>query len=80
MSYFDICEGISAVYRNAGHILGAAFIEISYMQEGKSNTIVFSGDIGNSNDLVLSNLQKCKKADFLYVETTYGDKITVKLE
>ena len=72
--YFDICEGISAVYRNAGHILGAAFIEISYMEDSKSHTIVFSGDIGNSNNIVLSNLQKCKKADTLYVETTYGDR------
>ena len=72
--YFDICEGISAVYRNAGHILGSAFIEISYMEDGKSHTIVFSGDIGNNNELVLPNLQKCKKADILYVETTYGDR------
>ena len=72
--YFDICEGISVVYRNAGHILGSAFIEISYMEDGKSHTIVFSGDIGNNNDLVLPNLQKCKKADALYVETTYGDR------
>lgn len=72
--YFDIAEGISVVYRNAGHILGSAFIEISYMEDGVSRAIVFSGDIGNSNDLVLPNLQKCKKADFLYVETTYGDR------
>ena len=72
--YFDICEGISAVYRNAGHILGAAFIEISYMEDGKSHTIVFSGDIGNNNALVIPNLQQCKKADVLYVETTYGDR------
>ena len=78
--YFDICEGVSAVYRNAGHILGSAFIEISYMEDGKSHTIVFSGDIGNSNDLVLPNLQKCKKADVLYVETTYGDRNHRSLE
>ena len=72
--YFEICEGISAVYRNAGHILGSAFIEISYMEDGTSHTVVFSGDIGNSNNLVLPNLQKCQKADALYVETTYGDR------
>jgi len=78
--YLDICEGISVIYRNAGHILGSAFIEISYMEDGKSHTIVFSGDIGNSNDLVLSNLQKCKKADVLYVETTYGDRNHKSLE
>jgi metallo-beta-lactamase family protein len=72
--YFDICEGISAIYRNAGHILGSAFIEIFYIEDGKSHSIVFSGDIGSNNDLILPNLQKCKKADILYVESTYGNR------
>lgn len=77
---FDICEGVSVVYRNAGHILGASFVEISYVEDEKSNTIVFSGDIGNSNNLVLANLQECKQADFLYVETTYGDRNHKKID
>lgn len=72
--YYDLCEGISFVYRNAGHILGSAFIEISYMENNDSHSIVFSGDIGNNNDLVLPHLAKCKKADYLYVETTYGER------
>ncbi len=73
-TYFELCEGISIVYRNAGHIIGSAFIEISYMQDGTSHTVVFSGDIGNNNNLILPHLQKCKKADTLYVESTYGDR------
>ena len=73
-TYYDLCEGISFIYRNAGHILGSAFIELSYMEDGDSHTIVFSGDIGNSNELVLPDLQKCSKAETLYVETTYGDR------
>jgi metallo-beta-lactamase family protein len=72
--YYDLCEGVSFIYRDAGHILGSAFIEISYMDKNDSHTIVFSGDIGNSNGLVLPNLQKCPRADTLYVETTYGDR------
>jgi metallo-beta-lactamase family protein len=72
--YYDLCEGISFRYKNAGHILGSAFIELSYTQKGKSKTIVFSGDIGNSNHLVLPNLQKCSRANTLYVESTYGDR------
>lgn len=72
--YYDVCEGVSVVYRNAGHILGSAFIEISYMEDSKSHTIVFSGDVGNNNDIILPNLHKCKKADFLYVESTYGNR------
>ncbi len=73
--YFDLFEGISVRYKNAGHILGSAFIEISYMDERKSKKIVFSGDIGNDNLIVLPKLQTCKKSDALYVETTYGDRL-----
>ena len=72
--YYELCEGVSFIYRNAGHILGSAFIELSYMDGGDSHTIVFSGDIGNNNDLVLPDLQKCDKTQSLYVETTYGDR------
>jgi len=72
--FYELCEGVSVRYKNAGHILGSAFIELSYMQDGKSKTIVFSGDIGNSNKLVLPDLQKCARADALYVESTYGNR------
>jgi len=72
--YYDLCEGVSFIYRNAGHILGSAFIELSYMQNRESHTIVFSGDIGNDNGLVMPNLNKCDKTQSLYVETTYGDR------
>jgi len=72
--YYDLCEGVSFVYRNAGHILGSAFIELSYMDKNDSHTIVFSGDIGNDNGLVMPNLNKCDKTQSLYVETTYGDR------
>lgn len=70
----ELCEGVSVTYRDAGHILGSAFIEINYIEHGAPYTIVFSGDIGNDNDMVLPNLQSCKRADYLYVESTYGDR------
>lgn len=73
-TYYELCEGVSFRYKNAGHILGAAFIEFSYMDANDSHSIVFSGDIGNSNGLVLPDLQKCAKAETLYVESTYGDR------
>ena len=72
--YYDLCEGISYRYRNAGHILGSAFIEISYMEDGLSRTVVFSGDIGNSNRLILPDLEENSKADTLFVETTYANR------
>ena len=71
---FELCEGVSVTYRNAGHILGSAFIEIVYEEGGQQRKIVFSGDIGNDNDMVIPNLVPCKDADYLYVESTYGDR------
>ena len=73
-SSYDLCAGVSCVFRDAGHILGSAFIELSYKEKKKEKTIVFSGDIGNDNNLVLPNLQKCSKANYLYVESTYGNR------
>lgn len=69
-----LCEGVTITYRNAGHILGSAFIEMTYTEYKTEHTIVFSGDIGNDNDMVLPDLEKCAHADYLYVESTYGDR------
>lgn len=69
-----IQEGLKVTYRNAGHILGASFIEITYKEDSVEQTIVFSGDIGNDKNLVMENLTKCTYANYLYVESTYGDR------
>ncbi len=71
---FELHKGVQVTYRDAGHILGSAFIEITYTEHKAEHTIVFSGDIGNDNDMVLPSLQPCEKADYLYVESTYGDR------
>ena len=71
---FELQKGVDVTFRDAGHILGSAFIEITYREHGAEHTIVFSGDIGNDNDMVLPNLERCAKADDLYVESTYGDR------
>ena len=67
-------QGIKVTYRDAGHILGASFIEITYMEHGVEQTIVFSGDIGSDNNMVMTNLDKCSHANYLYIESTYGDR------
>ena len=69
-----LTEGVTITYRNAGHILGSAFIEIAYMERGVEQTIVFSGDIGNDNDMVMPDLSTCAQANTLYIESTYGDR------
>lgn len=62
---------ISAVYTNAGHIIGACSIALNL--EGK--TLVFSGDIGRDNDVLMFPPTRPKKADFVFLESTYGNRL-----
>jgi len=69
-----LSENIRAVFRNAGHILDSAMIEISYKEDQKNKKIVFSGDLGNHNDLVMPDPVTLEESDTLYIESTYGDR------
>jgi len=67
-------EGIALTFRNAGHILGSAFVEIKFKENGIEKQVVFSGDLGSTNDFVLPLPEHTRKADALYIESTYGDR------
>jgi metallo-beta-lactamase family protein len=62
--------GLSARFLYAGHILGAAMIELTHAQ----TKIVFSGDLGRPNDIALFDPDIVESADYLIVESTYGDR------
>lgn len=62
---------ISAVFTNAGHIIGACTIELVL----ENKTLVFSGDIGRDNDELMYPPTKPKKADFIFLESTYGNRL-----
>lgn len=62
---------ISAVFTNAGHIIGACSIELNL----ENKTLVFSGDIGRDNDVLMYAPTKPKKADYVFLESTYGNRI-----
>lgn len=66
-----ILGGVTARFRRAGHILGAASIEISW--HGKR--IVFSGDLGRYNDPIMFDPAATGEADYVLVESTYGDRL-----
>lgn len=61
--------------RDAGHILGSAIIELLLQGDGAPKTIVFSGDLGNSPTPLLKSSYIAKKADYLVMESTYGDRL-----
>ncbi len=67
-----ILKDVFVTFKNAGHILDSAFIEIELKKERKR--LVFSGDLGNRNDMVMPSPQRADFADVLYIESTYGDR------
>jgi metallo-beta-lactamase family protein len=62
---------ISAVFTSAGHIIGACSIELIL----ENKTLVFSGDIGRDNDVLMYPPTKPKKADYIFLESTYGNRL-----
>ena len=67
----SVGNGLAFTFRRVGHILGAAFIEV----EAGPTRIVFSGDVGQRNVPILKDPEKPKAADYLVLESTYGDRL-----
>lgn len=69
-----INEEITVRFVDAGHILGSAIIELWIKEDGKEIKLVFSGDLGRRNRPILRDLSRIQKADYVIVESTYGNK------
>ncbi|HOJ14913.1 MAG TPA: MBL fold metallo-hydrolase [Deltaproteobacteria bacterium] len=76
----DVAPGMRARFRNAGHILGSAILELWVRENDHEIKIVFSGDLGKSNKLILKDPAEIFNADYLFVESTYGDRLHKSLE
>ncbi len=70
----DLGNGIFVTFKNAGHILDSAIIQILFEENGLKKTVVFSGDLGNDDDLVMPSPDIIEEADVLFIESTYGDR------
>lgn len=66
----EIADGVSIYFKDAGHILGSVIIYVK--AEGKN--IVFTGDLGNSPTPLIRNTEKVEDADYLIMESVYGDR------
>ncbi|HWT26406.1 MAG TPA: MBL fold metallo-hydrolase, partial [Mobilitalea sp.] len=71
---FTLYDGIEVRFTDEGHLLGSASIEIWITEEGVTKKVVFSGDIGNSNQPLINDPQYIKEADYVIMESTYGDR------
>ena len=68
---FDLGDGLNLKLTQSGHIIGSAFVALS---NGKAS-ILFSGDLGRENDLILRSPEFVTESDYLVIESTYGDRM-----
>jgi metallo-beta-lactamase family protein len=71
---FTISPEFSVLPHDAGHILGATWLELTIAENGKQTLVVFSGDIGRYDQPILRDPEPPTRADFLLCESTYGDR------
>ena len=76
----EVDDNIHVRYNDAGHMLGSAIIEVWVKEEGENKKIVFSGDLGNNDIPLLDEPTMIEDADFLVMESTYGDRMHIDNE
>lgn len=72
---FKVDEDIEVTFTDCGHIVGSAAVNLRLLEKGKTIAITFSGDIGRYNDMLLRSPEVFPQADFIIMESTYGDKL-----
>ena len=70
-----LSEGIEVRFTDIGHLIGSASIEVWISEGDISKKIVFSGDVGNSDQPILRDPSITKEADYIVIESTYGNRI-----
>lgn len=71
----DLCEGVKVRFTDIGHLLGSASIEVWVAEGNSQKKIVFSGDIGNKSQPLLKDPSFTEEADYVVMESTYGDRL-----
>ena len=74
----DIDNNIAVRFNDAGHMLGSAIIEVWITENGKTTKIVFTGDLGNNDLPLLDAPTMISNADYLVMESTYGNRLHVR--
>ena len=71
----NLTDDMEAVFYNAGHIFGSSMIKVAFGQNGERRTILFSGDVGRWDKPIIEDPTTFFSADYVLVESTYGDRI-----
>ena len=70
----ELCEGVTAEFVDAGHLLGSASVIVTATEGSVTKKLVFSGDLGNVNQPIIRDPQMISGADYVVMESTYGDR------
>ncbi|MEO8886770.1 MAG: MBL fold metallo-hydrolase [Mucilaginibacter sp.] len=76
---YAITPRVKFHFTDAGHILGSAAVHLAILEDGKETRITFSGDVGRYGDMLLKNPQSFPQADYILLESTYGDSLHKEL-
>ena len=76
----ELDDDIHVRFNDAGHMLGSSIIEIWIRENGENKKIVFSGDLGNNDIPLLAEPTIIQDANFLVMESTYGNRLHIKNE
>jgi metallo-beta-lactamase family protein len=72
---YEISQSVKFHFSDAGPVVGSAAIHLSVMEDGKQTHITFSGDVGRYGDMILKSPQTYPQADYILLESTYGDSL-----
>ncbi|MCC5857550.1 MAG: MBL fold metallo-hydrolase [Ectothiorhodospiraceae bacterium] len=70
----DLCADARLLFRDAGHILGSAIVELNLQSGGREQRLVFSGDLGNPRSALMRDPESPDSADLVLLESTYGNR------
>lgn len=73
--WFDVTDGMQAMYTDAGHIIGSGCVHIRANEDGKETRLTFSGDVGRYRDAILRSPDVFPQADYIVMESTYGNSL-----
>ncbi len=74
-TWCTIDESIAFCFTDAGHIIGSTAVHLKVTENGKEATLTFSGDVGRYRDVILRAPEKFPQADFIIIESTYGNSL-----
>jgi metallo-beta-lactamase family protein len=73
--WFDVADGVKAMFTDAGHIIGSACVNVKVNEGGKETTLTFSGDVGRYRDVILKSPENFPQANYILLESTYGNSL-----